>query len=431
VKAKKPGTRKGKKEPGNTKLAPQRVDVRMYNVGFGDCFLLKVAIRGQKTLKILVDCGSHSAGPGPKPIHEVVRQVVDDVTENGKASIDVVIATHRHQDHVSGFDSPLWNEVEVREVWMPWTEDPSDPLARKIRDTQSRVASHLVEQIKALGLGPELQSLAGNSLTNAKAMRTLHEGFSGNPARRYLPKKEGTSRCFRPKCLPGMKVHVLGPSRDESVVRDMNPPAGQSYLQVRELEVSTAANNAFLPFRPNWKTVADTYRLENSDLALRSRELDIIGKIGTGEEFAVAVALDKAVNGTSLMLMLQIKEAYLLLTGDAQWGTWNNVLQDPHARELLTKTTFHKIGHHGSHNASPKEFVDEVLPADVFAMASTRTMERWKYIPKEELLAALRKKSKRVVRSDQADPKDSVEFRRFLGEHSSEGGLWVDASIPI
>ena len=75
-------------------------------------------------------------------------------------------------------------------------------------------------------------------------------------------------------------------------------------------------------------------------------------------EQAIAVSLDKAVNGTSLMLVLKIGQAYLLFPGDAQWGTWQAALRNPTANALLRKTTFFKVSHHGSHNGTPREFVE-------------------------------------------------------------------------
>ena len=57
----------------------------------------------------------------------IVDRIIEDVTdEDGVPRIDVVVATHRHKDHVSGFGNAKWNSVEVKEVWMPWTEDPTD-----------------------------------------------------------------------------------------------------------------------------------------------------------------------------------------------------------------------------------------------------------------------------------------------------------------
>ena len=248
----------------------REVRVRMYNVGFGDSFLLWIPSR-KGTLKVLVDCGSHAAGPGPRPIRAVAEQIVHDVTEAGRAWIDLVVATHRHQDHVSRFESDVWEDVEVREVWMPWTEHPTDPHARRIRETQSKVAAHLSAAIQRLSLGADLQQLVGNSLTNAKAMQTLHEGFAGNPKRRFLPDPDRAECSFEPDCLPGVMAHVMGPSRDDEVIRDMYPPVGQSYLRMREAEPMGATEDSYLPFRSMWASSIQNYEIENPTLKLSSK----------------------------------------------------------------------------------------------------------------------------------------------------------------
>src|SRR5206468_9516055 len=110
------------------------IHMRMYDVGFGDCFLLHVPV-SDGVRKILVDCGSIKAGA--KPLSTIVAQLVEDVREpDGVARIDVVVATHRHRDHILGFEDDAWSSVEVGEVWLPWTENEDDPEAVAIRDHQ-------------------------------------------------------------------------------------------------------------------------------------------------------------------------------------------------------------------------------------------------------------------------------------------------------
>lgn len=428
------------KNPESGGADSKHVVVRMYAVGFGDAFLLMIPNKSRPghPLKILVDCGVHMSGPNPKhTIAEMARQIVQDVTEDdGVPRIHVVIATHRHQDHVSGFkNSTIWDGVEVQEVWMPWTEDPKDPEAKKIRETQSKTAKHLTAALekklaslralkaskKAKDATLEAKEIAENSLTNAEAMQTLHEGFAGQPRRRFLPYKTRDRNSFKVPALPGVTVHVMGPSRDAKVIRDMNPPKGQSYLRLAEA-AADVGEDRHLPFHPKCVLDANEYNADES--ILKKREINRINNIGDGSELAVAVALDQAVNGTSLMIMLQIGKAYLLLPGDAQWGTWNMAMSDPEWAGLLAKTSFYKIGHHGSHNATPVDFVENILSSEFTAMASVRSIAKWKFIPKNELMEALRKKSRKVVRSDKADPKDPQGFTRVEDLH-------VETKIPI
>lgn len=103
------------------------------------------------------------------------------------------------------------------------------------------------------------------------------------------------------------------------------------------------------------------------------------------------------------MLLFQVKRIHLLFPGDAQWGTWRVNLEDPDRVELLRRTVFYKVGHHGSHNATPRAFVEKVLGDDFWAMTSTRQRGSWP-IPKPELMAELAKRTTKLVRSDTSKP---------------------------
>ena len=123
---KKSGSKQSASKKTGTKVAAPKasereVAIRMYNVGFGDAFLLLLP-DGDKQRRILFDCGSIEASPG-MTMRKIVERIVRDVTDaDGVARIDVVVATHRHKDHVSGFGQAAWGDVAVKEVWMPWTE---------------------------------------------------------------------------------------------------------------------------------------------------------------------------------------------------------------------------------------------------------------------------------------------------------------------
>ena len=405
--------------------------IRMYNVGFGDCFLVKIPHNGAM-LKVLFDCGSIKAGP--RPIAEVVKDVVAEVTDtDGKPRIDVVVATHRHKDHVSGFANQLWKTVEVKEVWLPWTEDPDDPKARKIRDTQSKLAALLMANTEkaraqltaasspALSVKLEAMSnIALNALTNEKEMQTLHEGFLGNPLRRFLPTDKAAEAIFQTPALPDVLIHILGPSKEEDVIRDMDPPAGQSYLQLYE-GGGNATSSVPDPFREDWWPEVEP---PQTAPLLSPEDRTRIRNVNSEFDFNVAVALDKAVNGTSLMIILRVADQWLLFPGDAQWGTWQAALASTRWNPLLQKTTFYKIGHHGSHNATPVEFVEKTVGSNFCAMASTHHVDQWPSIPKEELLAALGKKTDKIARSDRESDAPATVFQ-VVADH------YIETQIPL
>src|SRR3954468_22865124 len=183
--------------------APPSVSVRMYDVGFGDSFLLTFP-GPDRPRKVLVDCGVHPAGPPEaRPFREVVAQLLEDLREDGEPRVDVVVCSHRHRDHVLGFEDEGWRSVRVSEVWMPWTEHPTDPEARKIRQAQARKAAAVAEALALSGANDEravrARKLLENNLTNAKAMAMLHGGFLGHPTLRFLPEPQRDGQPLLPQ----------------------------------------------------------------------------------------------------------------------------------------------------------------------------------------------------------------------------------------
>jgi len=246
-----------------------------------------------------------------------------------------------------------------------------------------------------------VSEIALNALSNEAAMRTLHRGFAGTPRRRFLAanRKPSGVHSIPSAVLPGVEIHVLGPSRDETVIRDMDPPLGKSYL--RMIDVATgAARTPPQPFDDGWTIDAADFQADYPDLLVSDRDAALVRKSAEGLDGLVAAALDKAINGTSLMLVLRIGKASLLFPGDAQWGTWKLALESADARQLIAEATFCKLGHHGSHNASPTEFVEKVLQKDAWVMVSTRHVDQWPNIPRPPLMTALDRRTERLARSD-------------------------------
>jgi hypothetical protein len=84
----------------------------------------------------------------------------------------------------------------------------------------------------------------------------------------------------------------------------------------------------------------------------------------------LGLQLDNAINNTSLVLAFEFSDTgqVLLFAADAQIGNWKSwltlnwkpeesgaVAQTVDTADLLRRTVFYKVGHHGSHNATLKE----------------------------------------------------------------------------
>ena len=81
--------------------APTQARIRSYNVGFGDCFLLTFFYGDDETRNILIDFGStKSSDFGPDG---GMLEIAEKIGEHSGGKLEMVVATHRHADHISGF----------------------------------------------------------------------------------------------------------------------------------------------------------------------------------------------------------------------------------------------------------------------------------------------------------------------------------------
>ena len=141
-----------------------------------------------------------------------------------------------------------------------------------------------------------------------------------------------------------------------------------------------------------------------------------------GSATDLALALQSYTNNTSLVLALELGEPgkgdVLLFAGDAQVGNWESwqawtcesgglKLTGP---DLLKRTIFYKVGHHGSHNATLKQHgVDQMdgLKAAIIPVDEVEAKKkRWGSMPLPDLIAALEKKVPGMLFRTDQEPAD-------------------------
>ena len=413
--------------------------LRMYAVGFGDCFLLSVPRFGDRPWRMLVDCGVHGMGRSEHSLGTVITDVLETCRDGdggagggagagGKPVIDLVVASHRHQDHIAGFTDARWEEVTVGEVWLPWCEDPTDTEAQRLR-TRLDGAARTLHQRFAVD-GPEIAAIALNSLSNERAMTTLRDGFAGAPVRRF----QSATAPVRTELpgLPDARIHLLGPARSEEAIKAMDPPELERWLALGAAPAAgsgpgLSGSESLGPFGPAYGIAdRDLFRqrfphLDTDDDLLDHPVLD------PDDALAAASWLDRCLNNTSLVFVVEIEDVRIVFPGDAQWGVWREILANTDARALLERATLYTVSHHGSHNGSPKSLVHDVLPDQVTSMMSFRSMERWTAIPQTDLVAALRTPGRTLLRPDEDLPAGGAagvgEVRR------AADGLWTEIDL--
>ncbi len=398
-------------------MTKKNIRIRMYRVGFGDCFLVSIPAR-EGMEHILVDCGVHPRGD-LRQIPAIVQHIFDET--GGKLAL--VIATHAHQDHISGFatSQDLFRKFQVREVWLPWTEDPKNAVALELKAKQQHAAA-LVEQHFAAAPPPRevrqaLDAILMNLKSNDSALTFLKAGMNGGEVRYISAKTEARQDVAG---VTGLAVQFLGPPQDEKFLAQMDPPLDQRFLRATA-SGDIEADNELLPFGRQWTVTAEATEYY---AAITERDKNLLAVAATGAE-GLAFALDNVLNNTSVVALFRYGGQTMLFPGDAQYGSWASWVGSE-AGAALAGVGFYKVAHHGSFNATPKGALEKMPLKGFSAMASTQTTP-WASIPLPALMEAVAERSSGLVRSDSLTKKALSKVPKGF----KAGEFWVDCFLPV
>ena len=398
----------------------RRIRIRMYRVGFGDCFL--VTFPGRPPGHVLVDCGVHAAGD-----IQTLEPAVEDIARETRRKLALVIASHAHEDHIAGYarHGELFRKFQIGEIWMPWTENPEDRLATKLRrrfaGLYSRLEAHFAARPPSAAAAAALANLT--SKRNAEAMANLRSGFGTTARIRYL---SAGRRYTDTAEIRGLSTRILGPPRDEDFLKKMNPPKAQRYLRMGPNGAIETANG-IRPF--------DAMALRGAadrGPVLSPEDEAALRKSAQSDFEGLAFVLDDAINNSSVAALFTYRGEHLLFPGDAQWGNWKFWIEAKGGKELLASLRFYKVAHHGSHNATPRSALEE-MPDGFVAMCSTQS-KPWPSIPQEKLWVRLTEKTgNHAVRSDSLPWPEAPEGPPVgrLPKGFRKGPFWVDYFVPV
>jgi hypothetical protein len=390
------------------------VRVRMYRQGLGDCFLLTFT-EGKSTAHLLIDCGVLL---GTGDAESTMRKVAESIRETTGGHLDVLVATHEHWDHLSGFlqAKEVFDTLDIDNVWLAWTEDPGNETARQLREKRRQTVHTLRlahERLRQLAPASKSASASAQRLDRllgffgaAPALAASGGGIgSTEDALDWVAGRDAEIRFQYPGRQPlrlpgidGVRIYVLGPPEDPRLLRRSRP--SEANPETFELDTADDLNTAFVlaahfhcsqgeepspdeldefqrtqPFDPVFRLdpkearndpfFLDAYGFEKQHpQAWRRIDSDWMETAGQ-----LALKLDSNTNNTSLALAVELLPAggVLLFPGDAQVGNWLSwqdlswTVAGPDGPatvtgpDLLRRTVLYKVGHHASHNATLRE----------------------------------------------------------------------------
>ena len=353
-------------------LKPNSATIFAYQVGFGDCFLLRFDYP-DKARHVLIDFGT--TGLHAEAESDQLFKIAVDIQEKCHGQLDAVVATHRHADHISGFatkkdgkgSGDVIRALKPTVVVQPWTEEPNLAVNAQgpadAHDTGQQFKHaltsmhHVAQQLLNLidnesqpfssAITAQLRFIGTDNLANKSAVENLAT--------------MGASQCYvfhgsasgLEKILPGVTTHVLGPPtlRQSEKISRMTSTDKDEYwqIQLKRVIADTAVAGNGVPVFP------DQVAAPGGKLPMTVRWLANRVKESRGEQLLQIVrSLDKQMNNTSVILLFETATKKLLFPGDAQIENWQLALSKEKYQKLLADVDVYKVGHHGSRNATPR-----------------------------------------------------------------------------
>jgi beta-lactamase superfamily II metal-dependent hydrolase len=413
---------------------PKSVEIRTYQVGFGDCFLVSFVYGATDKRHVLIDFGTTGLpgkSAGAKPSVHMPKVAKHIAAQCGSQGLTAVIATHRHADHINGFGTDgktgksgeTIKALKPKVVLQPWTEDPAARRNAKAATTDSsrspksftaglaamnEVARMVAELASnppswmSVSLQKELLFLGLDNIANRSAVENLiamGQAKGATAVWAHHGSKSGLDRL-----LPGVKVRVLGPPNlnQSEKIRKMRSRDPDQFWQLVSGGPSLQDGNPLangLGGRSTGNTAAP--------VPAEARWFrDRLERLNGEQLLEIVRTLDQQMNNTSLILLFEVFGKKLLFPGDAQIENWSYALEDaPDAKKttaLLAQVDVYKVGHHGSLNATPRQALWENFRKrkgkKLHTLLSTMPGKHGNprkdtEVPRQTLLSALRKES--------------------------------------
>jgi hypothetical protein len=432
--------------------------LRAYNVGFGDCLLLKLTYddRAESTRCLLFDFGSTRKPDSAGPDHMEV--IARDIAAESLGKLAMVVATHRHSDHISGFGDnttgPIIAGLNPSLVVQPWTEDPDLPvdatgpvrgvrgqhaaLTRSLTHMHAFAAGAAVEagRLAALdgfppSLAERLSFLGETNLKNTAAVKRLM-----TMGERRIYAKYG-DRLPVVRLIPDVTIDVIGPPTlaQAPAIATMARTNANEFWQLAGRWGSAVAKGDPPPGAATLAPLFPRAALGRVPQAARWL-VPQLTRAYADDMLSILRVMDDVLNNTSLILLVQIGGArgtLLLFPGDAQIENWSYALFDApdheKVRARLARTNVYKVGHHGSLNATPKTLWkgfrhrQDDMHATSRRLVSVMSTKSGKH--------GSRAAGTEVPRGPLVEALDNESTLVSTPRHTSKTKPWVDVRIPL
>ncbi len=405
-----------KKTPTPSKKPP-RATVRTYRHGLGDCHLVTLYGARKTKYQIMIDCGVIL---GTANAGAVMTEVMDDILAATGGSIDLLVATHEHWDHLPRLRP---GRRVVRQTQRSARSGWAGPRTRRT-PTRSSCAASATTPSRCCGPRPSGCSSTGGGDGEPTLLTSLLD-FFGAAARtttasalELVRAKGGLAALLRRRTCRSSSTVSAAASTAGSAARheDAQEDAAERH-GARDLRHGAGGGRASIGqalANPEQQPFSNAFRIPEPRVAQSTpffqqrywndeawRRIDVAWMDDASE---LALALDSMTNNTTLVLAIDLDDVRRAAVRRRRPGRQLAHVerlqvacrrQAGHRPDLLARTVYYKVGHHGSHNATLKAGgLERMTALDVAVIPVNHAMalkKKWGDIPLDALVTALGK----------------------------------------
>ena len=315
---------------------------RSFDVGIGDCNVIRLVKDDGTQYVIMVDCGCFTT-----PVKEYVEIILHN-------HIDILVATHIDGDHIKGLASMLATspDLQIDHIWYncygrKWNDTDIIELSDDQKEILQWVKNALPVEFDAINYRREISSKQGKTLAGEILVKEEWKN-----AWRMDEITSQTPDFDLPEGLG--KIVFLSPTKDalsaiEKLIKD---EFNKRFMQIWNESLNHAESISELLVRLSeaYKEKFETKQI--SAMTINNPDTAFIKKLAGDEGIDPS---DK--NYSSIAFMLECGKHKVAMLGDAVSSTLEKSISDKYNKKPIICDAI-KVSHHGSNGNSSKALLD-------------------------------------------------------------------------
>jgi beta-lactamase superfamily II metal-dependent hydrolase len=310
--------------------------IDVFPAGYGDCFMVRCADKGNKT-NILID-----GGLSETYLEKGLQKYLEDMHNIGEV-IDLLVVTHIDNDHINGIiklitdkgHSSRRDKIQIKEIWFNTLSHITNPDRKTLKShlDKEEIISRLRKEINFKDQDYGIQEIGGREGSVLSALFRIHE-YKLNE--RFNEKAVALENEPTDILINGqIRIKLLSPNLNK--LEDLR----QVWIEkLKELSMPTDLNDFDDEFEMlmRMKEKPEKFFSSFQDISSDAFNIEELSKINGADT--------SAANGSSIAFTLSFSDIHTLFLGDAHTDLIESELSK--LEEVHRKFKLMKVSHHGS-----------------------------------------------------------------------------------